>query len=435
MSEIKRLWNRNFTVLWQGQLISDFGNATFAVTLGFWVLSVTATPEMPQGNLALMGLIEACFALPSVILGPFAGAVADRINRKSILIAADLVRGILFAAMGAMLLFNVFPFWVIFPLAILSGASGAFFSPAISASIPDIVPKDSLSKANSARGLSSTLTQLMGNSLGGILYAVLRAPLLILLNGISYLYAAVSQLFIKLPVRKSEGPRTDIVHDMSRGLKYSFGHKGIRTMLITSMLINFFAVIGLSLMTPLFNSTPGFGVQKYGLMMGTMMLGAVIGMLTLSAVKIKPQQRSRIFGIALMSMVCVMVPIAIIGNVNWLYPLAFIAGINNAIVNVMVQTIMQSTVPAEHRGKVFGILGMVSGGLQPIAMAVSGVIGGTFGIRPTIITTFSLLVVAAMPMLFDRHFKAFINTDIETGESEATPITVSSPATLETPAE
>lgn len=413
MTAIKRLWNKNFAILWQGQLISDFGNAAFSITLGFWVLSVTATPEMPQGNLGLMGIIEACFALPNVLLGPFAGALADRINRKWILVAADLVRGILFAAMGAMLIFNVFPFWVIFPLAILTGASGAFFSPAISSAIPDIVPKDSLSKANSARGLSSTLTQLLGNSLGGFLYSVLKAPLLILINGISYLYAAISQLFIKLPRQASDTPRTNIMRDMLDGMKYAFGHRGIRTMLITSMLINFFAVIGISLMTPLFNSTPGFGVEKYGLMMGAMMIGAVGGMLTLSAVRIRPHQRSRIFSVALMLMVCVMVPIAFIGNVNWLYPLAFIAGISNAIVNVMVQTIMQSTVPAHSRGKVFGILSTFSGGLQPFAMAASGLIAGFAGIRPTMAVAFSMLVLAALPLLADKHFKSFINTDIE----------------------
>lgn len=418
MSSIKRLWNRSFAILWQGQLISDFGNAVFAVTLGFWVLGATATPEMPTGNLALMGIIEACFALPAVILGPFAGAVADRINRKWILIAADLIRGLLFGAMGAMLFFNAFPFWVIYPLAILSGASGAFFSPAISAAIPDIVPKDSLSKANSARGLSTTMTQLLGNSLGGFLFSVLKAPLLIFINGVSYLYAAVSQLFIKLPYKKSEGPRANMLRDMADGMRYAFGSRGIRTLLLTSMLVNFFAVIGLSLMTPLFKSTLGFGVEKYGLVMGAMMAGAVIGMLTLSAIRIKAGQRSGLFGVALMLMVCATVPIAMIVNVNWLYPLAFIAGVSNAIVNVMVQTIMQSTVPAHSRGKVFGILSMFSGGLQPIAMAVSGVIAGLAGIRPTMTVAFAVLVLAVLPLLVNKNFKAFINTDIESDDSD-----------------
>ena len=113
-------------------------------------------------------------------------------------------------------------------------------------------------------------------------------------------------------------------------------------------------------------------------------------------------------------MVLVMVPIGFLQNVNWMYPLAFAAGVTNAIVNVMIQTIMQSTVPSEDRGKVFGILSTVSGGLTPLAMASSGIIAGIAGVRPTIVAAFSILALAALPLLIDRHFKEFINTDITT---------------------
>ena len=68
----RKLWNRNFAILWQGQLISDFGNAEFAVALGFWVL------ERTSGNTVLMGIVEAAFAIPGVLLGPFAGTLARR---------------------------------------------------------------------------------------------------------------------------------------------------------------------------------------------------------------------------------------------------------------------------------------------------------------------------------------------------------------------
>lgn len=401
-----KLWNRNFAILWQGQLISDFGNAAFAVTLGFWVL------ERTGGNTALMGIVEAAFAIPGVLLGPFAGTLADRLNRKWIIIAADFIRGILFTAMGAMLLFDIFPFWAIYPLAILSGACGAFFSPAISSSIPEIVDRDELSKANSARGLSTSLSNLLGNSLGGWLFSTLKAPLLILLNGLSFLYASITQLFMKMPFVQRETQKQNILKEMIDGMKYTFGSKGIRTIIFTSMFINFFAVVGLTLLTPLFQSTPEFGVAKYGYTMGCMMAGAVIGMLILSVVKIKPGQRASLFGTSVMIMVCALVPVGFLKNVVWMFPLAFIAGITNAIVNMMLQTILQTTVPSAYMGKVFGVLGTVMQSLQPIAMAISGIVASIVGLRPTIICTFSLLVFASLPLLFSRNVKSFINTDI-----------------------
>jgi hypothetical protein len=179
------------------------------------------------------------------------------------------------------------------------------------------------------------------------------------------------------------------------------------------MLINLFAMIGVTLLTPLFNGTPGYGAEKYGLMMGSMMAGAVAGMVALSAVKIRADRRSAVFGAAIMTMVCSTVPIGLILDVNWLYPLAFLAGTANAFVNVMVQTIIQSAVAARNRGKVFGILATVTGGLQPLSMALSGAIAIVAGIRPAITAAFSLLVVAALPLLIDKNFKAFIDSDAD----------------------
>ncbi len=406
MNTIRRLWNFNFTVLWQGQLISDFGNAAFAIALGFWVLDRTG------GDTARMGIIEAVFAIPAVLLGPFAGAVADRFNRKWIIVLADFLRGLIFTAMGAMLFFDIFPFWAIYPLAILTGICGAFFSPAISSSIPEIVPPDDLSRANSARGLSSSLTGLLGSSLGGWLFAVLKAPLMILLNGLSFLYASITQLFIRIPAARRGTVRKQILRDMADGMKFTFRHRGIRTLIFTGMLINFFAVAGMTLLTPLFNGTPGFGVANYGYMMGAMMIGSVAGMLLLSVFKVKPGRRSGLFGASVMIMVCALLPISFIRTVAWLFPLAFIAGITNAVVNTLLQTVMQITVPSGDRGKVFGLLGTLMQGLQPIAMAAAGLIAGLAGVRPVLAVSFSMMILAALPLLFDRPFRAFIDSGV-----------------------
>jgi MFS family permease len=287
-----------------------------------------------------------------------------------------------------------------------------------------------LTRANSARSFSSTLTQLMGNSLGGLLYSMLTAPVLILFNGLSFLFASFAQLFIKVPAHAENPERKHIFHDIAEGVRYTFGHRGIRTLVFTGMLINFFAVCGVTMLTPLFNSEPGFGKEMYGLAMGTMMAGAIVGMLTLSILKIKPSQRSGFFGISLLVMVSAMVPFGLVTNVAWMFPLSFVAGLTNAIVNVLIQTVMQVTVPAENRGKVFGILGTVMGGLQPIAMAISGAIAQVAGLRPTIVCSFAVMALAALPLLFDRSFKRFINTEIKPAavEEPAAPADIATPS-------
>ena len=283
------LWNKNFAILWHGQLLSEFGNVAFSVALGFWVLDRTG------GNAALMGIIEACFALPAVLLGPLAGAFADRHSRKWIIVLADFLRGILFAAMGAMLFFNAFPFWAIYPIAVLSGALGAFFAPALSSAIPDIVSREELSKANSLRSLSSSSAQLAGNSLGGLLYTLLGAPLMILVNGISFFYAAATQLFMRIPPVAKPRQKKHILHETADGLKFTFGNMGLRALVLMNVSIGFFSTILITLLKPLFNITPGFGPANFGYAIGAMMAGAILGMLAFSLIKVKPDWRSRLF--------------------------------------------------------------------------------------------------------------------------------------------
>jgi len=411
METAKKLWNRNFKILWQGQFISDFGNAAFSLALGFWVYSVTKST-------ALMGVILACFSVPRVIVGPFAGAVADRLSRKWIIVLADLARGTLYTLMGLTVFFRVFPFNAIYALAILAGCCDSFFEPALASAIPDIVPVDDLSKANAARSVSTTFTQLVGNSLSGWLYAILGAPILILVNGVSFLYAAVTQLFMKIPFVNAGVQRKHILRETADGVKYAFGQKSLRTLMITCMFVNFFAVMGLTLLIPMFSSTQGFGTAMYGIMMAAFTGGAVAGMVVLSVLKIKPGQRSTLFCAAILAMVLCMAPIGLIFNVYWLLPLTFVAGVSNAIVNMMIQTIMQATVPSENRGKVFGILGTVSGALMPLAMAASGVAAALFGLRPTIVFSFGVLVFSALPLILDRNFRTFINTDIAAARAD-----------------
>lgn len=413
MGNAKRLWNRNFTILWQGQFISDFGNVAFTVALGFWVLDATRTNAMPAGNMASMGIVEACFALPAVLLGPFAGAFADRYSRKWVIVAADLSRGVLFAAMGAALMLGVFPFWSVYPIAALAGALGAFFAPAISSAIPDIVPREELSRANSMRSFSSASTQLAGNSAGGLLYSLIGGPIMILFNGISFLYAAATQLFVKIPPIAAINERKHILKEMADGLRYTFGHKGIRALILMNVSIGFFSTIIIMLLKPLFNTTPGFGPANYGYVLSVMMAGAILGMIALSFIKIKPAWRSWLFCGSQLAVGALIAPMGFIFHIAWLYPLVFLAGAFNAAIGIVLNTVLQSSVPQENRGKVFGALGTLSSALQPMGMAASGGIAQAFGVRPIFIACCFITFALSFPIVFSRHFRAFMNADPE----------------------
>lgn len=404
------LWNRNFFLLWQGQLVSDLGDAAFNIALGFWVLAKT-------GSTGMMGLIMACFAAPVVILGPLSGTFADRLNRKVILVVTDFIRGSMILLLGILILTDRFSLWVIFPIAIISGICDSFFGPAVNALVPDLVAPEKLTQANSARSLSQGLSQLLGNSFGGFLYSILTAPVLFIIDGASFIFSAFTEMFIQNPRTQRTGEKKHVFAEMVEGMKYVNSNVGLKKMLLTCMLLNFFATMGLTLLTPLFSQTESLGVARYGLMMGGMMLGGIISMVLLSILKIKASQRYFVFAGA---MLCMDVFMVLIGFSNVFVPMlvmAFFAGAFNIIVNVLFQTVVQLNTPPEYLGKVFGIISTLSGALSPIAMAVCGVVAQFFGVRNTIVGCFIIAAVSTLPMLLSSSLKRYIHSGEAVGEA------------------
>ena len=124
-------------LLWQGQFVSALGDVVYEIALGFWVLVVT-------GSTALMGTLFAASTVPRVLLSPFAGVVVDRTDRKRLLVAMDLIRGIFVVVVAIAAFTGNAQAWMVFIVGIANGICAAFFNPAISSVIPDIVSREKL---------------------------------------------------------------------------------------------------------------------------------------------------------------------------------------------------------------------------------------------------------------------------------------------------
>jgi MFS transporter, DHA3 family, macrolide efflux protein len=405
-----KLWNKNFSILWQGQFISDLGNGIFLAVLSFWILKLT-------GSTIMMGTILACLSIPRVLFGPFAGAFADRHSRKWIIVTADLIRGVLFTVIGlaAVLMDKAnisFPSFILYPMAIISGICSAFFSPAIISAIPDIVPLDKLTKANSLRTFSQSCSSLVGYALGGVLYSLLRgAPVLVFGYGICFLYASFTQFFMQIPNLHHFREQKHIFREMIDGLKYTFSQKGISALIITGMFLNFFAIIGVTLLAPLFKYEKGYGEAMYGAVMATMMIGQLLGMAFVSFVKLKSKDRPVVFFLSVAALVGGMIPVGLVNNVFVMFPLALIIGMAVAIMTILLFTLLQITVHAENRGRVFGIMSTVFEGLNPLAMIVSGFLAALFSVRPTIVGAFACAGVVLLFAFFNRPFRVFLKSE------------------------
>lgn len=177
MDKKGKIWNKNYILLLQGQLVSTIGDSLYSIALAFFVLKLT-------GSTALVGMIMGIVTIPRIILGPFAGTIVDRYNRKMLIVWADLIRGISIVAVSFLAYNDMLKVWMLMAVAVIDGVCATFFNPAMETVMPMVVPEDKLVKANSIFGMGQSAADIIGQTAGGALYKLLGAPMIFLINGI-----------------------------------------------------------------------------------------------------------------------------------------------------------------------------------------------------------------------------------------------------------
>lgn len=400
----EKLWTWNFFLLWQGQLVSALGDVAYGIALGFWVLQKT-------GSTALMGTLMACSTIPRLIISPFAGVYIDRANRRNIIVAADVIRGVLVTLVAIAAFAGYAQVWMVFVTAIMSGAAAAFFNPAVGSAIPDLVDKSKLMKANSVFSMIYSGSNIVGNSIGGVLYNFLGAPIMFLFNGISYLFSAVTEIFIKIPRVERPAVEQHFWVDMKEGYTFVWKFRGLRDLISIAAMLNLFANMAMVLFLPLFYKTEALGPVKYGLAMAAMTAGMFIGMLFTSIVNIPTSKKMPILLVGCFTFSILLAVLPFINNIITMMVLLFISGLSNSIFNAIINVSVVLSIPQNMRGKVSSLMQTVTMGLTPIGYAAGGILAEYIPIRYVISGCFVITILLFIPFAFMKHFRRFINFD------------------------
>jgi len=411
-SNIKKIsvWNKNFFLLWQGQLVSAIGDVFYEIALGFWVFATT-------GSSALMGTLMATSMIPRLIISPFAGVLVDRADRKWIIVLMDVIRGIFITAVAILAFMGLLKIWMVFLAGIILGICAAFFNPAVRSAIPDIIPKEKIIQGNSLFSLIYTGSGIFGSAGGGLIYTILGAPVMFLINGLSYLFSALTEIFIKVPELKHETKKFNFTNDMKDGFNYVAKNKAIKLVFINACFLNFFFMIGFVLMIPFFKSSSYLGEKIYGYVMATMSFGLFSGYMLMSIIKVKDEKRVLFFAINAIIFGAFAVIFPMLKNGYLMLPVVFIVGIGNAIVNSLIESIMSVIVPQDKRGKVFSLLGTISGGLSPLGMAIGGLLGEILPYNLVMIISFFIAFLGILPIIILREGRNFISYKISSDPS------------------
>jgi len=408
----QRLWNVNFVLLWQGQFVSSLGDTAYSIALGFWVLAVT-------GSTALMGALMATTALTRVVVSPFAGVIVDRTDRKWMLVATDAARGVVIVGVAAAAFAGLLEVWMVFAAGVVLGLGGAFFGPAVISALPDVVPKAKLVKANSLFQLIYTGSGIPGYSVGGFLYALLGAPLMFLINGVSYLFSAATELFIKVPKVQHARQEFKFVDDTKAGLSFTWRVRPLRYMLLIFSVLNFFAAMGIMLLLPLFERTEQLGPGRYGVVLAGLTGGMFVGYILMSVIHVRPNRRFAVFYLSAVVGMGALAAFPLYLYFPLMFALAAVFGLFNAVLNALIMAVLQMTTPQDMRGKVFGLLGTLAGGLTPLAMALGGVLAEFISIRLLISASFILTFLSFLPLAFSPAIRRYVNFDPDRDTLEA----------------
>lgn len=402
-----KLWNKNFLLMWQGQLVSYLGDIIYSFALSFWVLEVT-------GSTALMGILQAVSMVPRLVIGPFAGVLVDKWDRKKIIVITDLIRGVLSSFVGIAALMGVLEVWMVFVVGVVTSICSAFFNPAITSVKPDIVDKSKLVKANSVTSLAQSGASMLGNTVSGIIYVVIGAPYMFLFDGVSYLFSAFTELFINIPKREKKSHEITFKEDFKSGLLFLINFKALRNLFIVASILNFFANAAFVLILPLFNEVSYLGAERYGFAMGMSSLGMIIGSGILSIINIKFSKRYQIVSISFVMMTVLYLLIPLSSN----YYIILAAIVPAFALNVIGNTVFESTlmiiIPEDKRGKVFALINTFSMGLSPLGISVGGILGQLISVKMAMILLLFITFIISLSLLFLKGLKSMMSYNPDT---------------------
>ena len=377
----QKLFSRDFTLVVIGQIISLFGNAALRFALPLYLLNRT-------GSSALYGTVMACAFIPAILLSPVGGMIADRVNKRNVMVILDFFTAALILAFGLLMDGVKLVALLTVTLMILLGIAGAY-QPSVQAAIPALVGQEQIMAANSVVNTISSLAALLGPVLGGILYSAYGLKPVLWVCVACFVLSAVMEIFIHIPFQKqlSEGGVWQTVKlDFAQSVRFVRKDRPVIGKAVLSVCgINLFlsSMITVALpylVTEVLALDAAQANRLYGYAEGILAAGGLAGGICagLLAKRLSVQKAGRLIVISAGCMFPVSVSLAVFssGMVNYVILTASCFAVMTCctIFTVQMMTFFQTVTPPHLLGKVIAVIMTMSMCAQPVGNAMYGVL-------------------------------------------------------------
>lgn len=411
--------NKNFTLLFMGNLVSEMGNVLFSFVAGLYVQDIT------DGSPIIFALFMALNGFVRILFSPIAGVLVDRWKKVRIIYLTDYFRGLMFIGIAVLFFSDIAvntQIIILLIVTIVSGIINAFFTPAVASGIPEIVGLDNVQAANGANSIIQSVTMILGVILGAVAFGLFDFNIAVLINGISFMLSGFSEMFIKSEFIEDipERPTPHMLNDIKFGFSYIKKKSGLLRMMTYSLFLNFafspvFAVgIPFLFRTELGKNEWHLAWQNIAFGVAMMLAGIIVGSMT-----IRRMTRAIRIGISVLavSFITATMIIFLLQLEMMSYPTFYVLLLIIQVIlasamigtNVPLNTGMVKVVKPEVRGRVFSTIHALSGGLVPVSILISGVIIEITNVAFLGLICSMVLLVPVLGFLVDRRVTNLLN--------------------------
>ena len=396
-SGLRQNWARPFFTIWTGQALSLVGSQVGSFALVWWLTQAS-------GSATVLATASLVAMLPQVLLGPFVGALVDRWNRRQVMIVADSAIALLSAGLAYLFWADTLQIWHVYLIMFARSLGGAFHWPAMDASTSLMVPKEQLARVG---GMNQTLRGVLGivtPPLGAFAMEIMPLYTIMAIDVITAAVAIGPLFFVHIPqperpAAAAASARPSLWDDVAEGFRYIWGWKGMALVLMLATLINMMIHPAMSLLPVLVLRKFGGGALQLGWLNSAWGLGIILGGLALSVWGgLKRKVVTALLGLIGQGLGFLIVGLTP-ASAFWLgiVGLAF-AGTMNPICNGPLFALLQDVVTPEIQGRVFTVIGSMSGLAAPVGLAIAGPVADWLGVQAWFMIGGLMCVAAAVAM-------------------------------------